>query len=62
MERFFSESALQTEREAIIRKYNVKWLLLNKENVPQWATIEQSFRDQAEITLSNDQFILMHLR
>ncbi|MGO8703614.1 MAG: hypothetical protein ACLQVA_07330 [Candidatus Brocadiia bacterium] len=62
VERFFSESALQTEREAIIRKYNVKWLLLNKENVPQWATIEQSFRDQAEITLSNDQFILMHLR
>jgi hypothetical protein len=62
VQRFFSESGLRPEREAIIRKYNVKWLLLNKENVPGWATISQSFRDGAEITLSNDQFLLMHLR
>ena len=62
VQRFFSGSCLQAERETIIRKYNVKWLLLDKENVPGWSAIAQSFQDGAEITLSNDRFVLMRLR
>jgi hypothetical protein len=59
--RFFSESCPRAEREGIIRKYNVGWLLLSKTNVPQWEAIAQSFRDEAEVKRSNDEFLLMRL-
>jgi hypothetical protein len=59
--RFFSGSCPRAEREEIIRKYGVQWLLLSKENVPGWAAIAQSFREGAEIKLSNDLFLLMRL-
>lgn len=60
--RFLSTSCTRREREAIIRKYGVKWLLLNKENVPGWATIAESFRDRAQNELSSSRFLLMRLK
>jgi hypothetical protein len=59
--RFFSASCPQAEREQIIRKYDVKWILLNKESVPGWAAIAQAFQGEAETARSNDQFALLRL-
>ena len=56
---FFSNEATHTERTDIIRKYNVKWLLLNQEHAAS-ASIQQAF-DATRAVHVDEWWVLMRL-
>ncbi len=61
LERFFRETTPHRDRLEIIRKYQAKFLLLNKALVPMWETMMHAFQPSGRVVFHNDQFVLISL-
>jgi hypothetical protein len=61
VELFFSDAALHSDRLEIIKRYEVDFLLLNKDQVATWRTIMHSFQPLGSVVFSDDRFLLIQL-
>ena len=47
---------------AIVQKYNVDFVLLNKKSIPEWIKITDSFQFFSQKVFENQHFILIYLK
>ena len=59
VQRFFSEKTSQVEREQIVQKYRVSFLLLNKQKVDNWPSILQSMSTITSPAYADGNMILL---
>jgi hypothetical protein len=61
VELFFSDAASHSDRLEIVKRYEVDFLLLNKDQVTTWQTIMHSFQPLGSVVFSDDKFVLIQL-
>jgi hypothetical protein len=61
VELFFSDAASHSDRLEIIKRYEVDFLLLNKDQVATWRTLLHSFQPLGSVVFSDSRFVLIQL-
>lgn len=59
---FFNENSTGEQRQRIIEKYEVTYVLLKKEKTNQWQQITQSVSPPAQVIYENEIFLLISLK
>ncbi|MDT7603274.1 MAG: hypothetical protein QOF61_1271 [Acidobacteriota bacterium] len=62
VDHFFSAEATPEDRQRIIEKYGVRYLLLNKSSQANWQELQREFAPTGRLAFENDKFVLISLR